>query len=861
MEALFNWELVISSVVMAIIASFFSVHMIQNIQVSTEKDKWLYIMLGTIWVGLGIWSMQFIDMLGDDLYLIATYYTVYTLLSFLLGIIASFAAFSMKDKQKNVSNAAAISIVVGLSIFVIYYIGIKSLKGNEYDGFYSVLSNLIAFVLAGAVIAFFHHNKRSQKLQMKAIIIPSIVLGLGIFIFQYTVMNEIKKAGLFIYEQIYSVSTLLANQLLLSIIMIFMIFAFVQKEKNKLERKFETTNLYYESLISYNPYIVFIINIDGMITNINPKGLEILKAKKEQMIHQSIFSFLPQDDAERVKQKMNRLLEHNENEMEVSFKNSKGEWIPLLLTFVPMIVEGKNEGFFVIAKDMKELKQYQKRLRKMQKDLMNTLERQQGMTFKFVKINDQFIHTLCAGELLYKLGYSPHEIIGKDLRDFLPKEVAERQLRAYQKAWNGEIVHFEGKLNGYDYLAVLSPVIENGKVVEVIGSCVDITVRKEQEMKLNESNALRRTIIDNLPIGIVVIDHEMKIIALNKTILKIFQINEPIKQLIGKNITNYFPAVGRKVEENTGEVSKIFTPYKHFSDEVNTKNGKILKRSYFPFYMDGKLKGHLWTFEDITEQKKMENSIIQAKEEAVKANMAKSEFLSKMSHELRTPLNGILGFSHLLELDKTLTEQQQAFVEEILKGGRHLLNLINEILDLSRIETGKIKISNDEVQIDSVICECIALMKPAANKKRIKIIKSIDQCVDQMIHIDSLRLKQVILNLLDNAIKYNVEGGQIHITCKCQNGFLVIHIIDTGIGICEEELKKIYEPFYRIQHVQVEGTGLGLSLVKQLIELMNGEFGVVSKIGEGSDFWIKLPMLNRETNHAVKKDLEHRQHH
>lgn len=97
MEALFNWELVISSVVMAIIASFFSVHMIQNIQVSTEKDKWLYIMLGTIWVGLGIWSMQFIDMLGDDLYLIATYYTVYTLLSFLLGIIASFAAFSMKD--------------------------------------------------------------------------------------------------------------------------------------------------------------------------------------------------------------------------------------------------------------------------------------------------------------------------------------------------------------------------------------------------------------------------------------------------------------------------------------------------------------------------------------------------------------------------------------------------------------------------------------------------------------------------------------------------------------------------------------------------------------------------------------------
>ncbi|WP_245947341.1 substrate-binding domain-containing protein [Bacillus taeanensis] len=245
---------------------------------------------------------------------------------------------------------------------------------------------------------------------------------------------------------------------------------------------------------------------------------------------------------------------------------------------------------------------------------------------------------------------------------------------------------------------------------------------------------------------------------------------------------------------------------------------------------------------DITEQKKMENGMIQAREEAEKANMAKSDFLSKMSHELRTPLNGILGFAQLLELEESLNETQRDFVQEILKGGSHLLNLINEILDLSRIETGKLKVSIDEVHLLTLIDECINIVQPLAAKKKVSIHKQLSQSQDTLVLADPIRLKQILLNLLDNAIKYNKEGGSVTIFCHLEGNEQLVHIIDTGVGISVEEYQKVFVPFYRIQSTKEEGTGIGLSLVKQLVHLMDGEISVTSTKGKGSDFSFTLPL-------------------
>lgn len=237
--------------------------------------------------------------------------------------------------------------------------------------------------------------------------------------------------------------------------------------------------------------------------------------------------------------------------------------------------------------------------------------------------------------------------------------------------------------------------------------------------------------------------------------------------------------------------------------------------------------------------------------------MAKSEFLSKMSHELRTPLNGVLGFAQLLEMDETLNEQQKKFVQHILKGGRHLLHLINEILDLSRIEIGQLRLTFDMTYLEEIVDESIHMVEPSARKKKITIVKQLDKCQDNSVFVDPTRLKQVMLNLLDNAIKYNREGGEIKIECQKSDDRLTVYIRDTGEGFPAEEYDKIFTSFYRIKGTKEDGTGIGLSLVKQLVQLMDGTIGVTSKVGEGTVFWFSLPIYHTPTlGHQLDNQLE-----
>ena len=329
------------------------------------------------------------------------------------------------------------------------------------------------------------------------------------------------------------------------------------------------------------------------------------------------------------------------------------------------------------------------------------------------------------------------------------------------------------------------------------------------------------------------------------------------EQLIGENmheLIHHSNADGTPLALDDCRIHNSFNTQKgtHVEDEVLwRKDGTCFPCEYwsYPLFINGQIEGAVVTFFDITERKQSIEKINNARNEAEKANQAKSEFLSRMSHELRTPMNSILGFAQLLEMGGKLNLQQKKAVGHIHNSGKHLLNLINEVLEISRIEAGHLELILEPVLLQRVIREMLDFVKPLAAAREIKIAV-LDATQDSLfVYADRRHLKQVLLNLLSNAIKYNREGGTISLKSEIfpanKAGVVSVRIAitDTGSGILFSDIPKLFTPFERIgaEKTTTEGTGLGLAVVKKLINAMNGTIGVESVPGVGSTFWIKLP--------------------
>lgn len=259
---------------------------------------------------------------------------------------------------------------------------------------------------------------------------------------------------------------------------------------------------------------------------------------------------------------------------------------------------------------------------------------------------------------------------------------------------------------------------------------------------------------------------------------------------------------------------------------------------------------------DITEIKRAEERVIQAKEQAEQANRAKSEFLSSMSHELRTPLNAILGYTQLFEYDGNLKPQQIENVREIRKAGEHLLQLINDVLDLAKIESGNMTVSLEPVLVSRLISECFTLVQPQADAKGIRLVATVAQFNNTYVVADNVRVKQVLLNLLSNAVKYNHVGGEVEVQLSMQEGQeLRISVRDTGRGIPIQRQNEVFQPFNRLsaENSNIEGSGVGLVITKQLVEMMKGKLDFVSAEGVGTTFWIDFPVATEWNDEPIKK--------
>ena len=502
----------------------------------------------------------------------------------------------------------------------------------------------------------------------------------------------------------------------------------------------------------------------------------------------------------------------------------------------------------VIVRDISEIKLAQTNLRSSEAQLNLVADQVQAV---FWTLDSELRITMMKGAGLKRLGLAPDQLVGTQLFDYFGTDDTDFEpLKSITNALAGQSVSCDYTWNDIMYQTFVEPLHDDdGHIIGVVGISLDTTERKQAEQRLSVSEARFKDIAESMSDWIWEVDSNGVYTYCSERVEDILGYSP--QEIIGRTPFEFMPEdEAEKMAAEFAFICRGKSSIKNLENWNLTKDGHLvcLLTSGIPLFDEaGNLRGYRGVDSDITTRKLTEQALIQAKEEAEVASQAKSQFMSRMSHELRTPLNAILGYTELLllegEEDNVLSEDQCASLNTVHQASHHLLYLINEVLDLAKIEAGSMRVSQTQVNLWHEVSQCVELTSPLAEKHNINLTVEYDENFPELVLADPMRLKQVLLNLLSNAVKYNRPRGQVTVLARQSNNARVrIEVRDTGEGLSENQIENLFQPFNRLEaeNSEREGVGIGLVISKHLIELMGGAIGVSSVPGAGTTFWVEL---------------------
>jgi PAS domain S-box-containing protein len=643
-------------------------------------------------------------------------------------------------------------------------------------------------------------------------------------------------------------------------------------ESKRVEQALIDSENRFRQVAEHSKSVIWEVDETGHYTYLSPVCETVFGYSPEELVGKYFYDLHPENMRVQYKSSAEMLLRSGESisDFENPIERKDGRLIWVATNATPVKNE-KNEiiGYRGADTDITEKKKAVEEMKK-----FRIISDQANYGTAIANINGTLSY--CNEHFARMHGYTKEELIGQPLS----RLHSERQLKDVKRLL--EVIQSEGgfqaeevahcRKDGSEFPTLMSAKLifdENGVPQFMSATAIDITGIKQSEKELIRSEAELNYAQEIAQMGSWEYNLHTHEVKWSKNYYNLIGRNfdEPLtydhfRALVYtediKLLDESFRRIQETLKPDTIEI-RLLTP---------DSNIKWMQNNIVPVFENGilsKLKG---VNIDITIRKRVEKEILdlnesleqrildrtreletsntqllKAREEAEKANNAKSEFLSRMSHELRTPMNSILGFAQLLEMGDLNTAQQKS-VNHILRSGHHLLNLINEVLEISRIEAGRISISLEPVKLSHVISEVAETLTPFAESRHINIHT---EQYDFFARTDKQRLKQILINLLNNALKYNHDGGQVWVKCTLvqreSEEMVRIEVKDNGPGIDKEGQAKLFIPFERIgkTSTQAEGTGLGLAVVKQLTELMGGKVGAESTPGQGSTFWVELP--------------------